>query len=288
MVVGLAGYFYLTQSKQGNNQMSTNFDRYKRDLKRLIQEGGQLRIAIEFEYFPEKLLAEFKRRGIENPEGLFAKLPKFDDKYQGWYSESLAVIRQLLQDRTNDFIKLYERPKNRKEVTVENYTIEDYLHGLYRKNNVGEILVDGTAAIPKIHQQLSILEAVLRVFESSLFSIRQLAQADLFDSELEAAKELNENGFVRAAGAVAGVVLEKHLAQVSKNHNLVINKHAPTINDYNQLIKNANIIEIADWRFIQRLGDLRNLCDHDKGREPHKEEITELVEGVEKIIKRVF
>lgn len=268
--------------------MSTNLDRYKQDLKRLIQEGGQLRLAIEFEYFPEKLLTEFKRREIKIPEEMFDKLPKFGDRYQGWYSESLVLIRQLLPDRASDFIKLYERPKNRKQITAENYTIEDHLHGLYINSNVGEILVDGRAAIPRVQQQLSILEAVLRIFESSLFSIRQLVQADLFDSELEAAKELSKRGFVRAAGAVAGVVLEKHLALVSKNHNLIINKKAPTINDYNQLIKDADVIEIPDWRFIQRLGDLRNLCDHDKGREPGREEILELIEGVEKVIKRVL
>jgi len=52
------------------------------------------------------------------------------------------------------------------------------------------------------------IKVVKERFESSLFDIRQLVQADLFDSELEAAEELAKNRFSRAAGAVAGVVLD--------------------------------------------------------------------------------
>ena len=69
------------------------------------------------------------------------------------------------------------------------------------------------AAISRFNQQLSIVKTIRERFRSSLFDIRQLAQADLFDSELEAAKELAKNKFIRAAGAVAGVVLERHLKE---------------------------------------------------------------------------
>jgi len=115
-----------------------------------------------------------------------------------------------------------------------------------------------------------------------------LVQADLFDSELEAAKELNKKGFVRGAGAIAGVVLEKHLAQVCENHNVKVSKKNPGINDYNQLLKDNEVIEVKDWRFIQHLADLRNLCDHDKKKEPKKEDIDELIDGVEKVSKTIF
>jgi uncharacterized protein (UPF0332 family) len=99
---------------------------------------------------------------------------------------------------------------------------------------------------------------------------------------------LNKKGFTRGAGAIAGVVLERHLKQVCKNHNITITKRNPTINDLNQLLKDNNIIEVPDWRFIQRLSDLRNLCDHDKEKEPTRGEVEELINGVEKIIKTVF
>ena len=48
------------------------------------------------------------------------------------------------------------------------------------------------------------------------------------------------------------------------------------------------VIDVPTWRQIQRLGDIRNLCDHNKGREPTKKELEELVDGVEKITKTLF
>ena len=122
----------------------------------------------------------------------------------------------------------------------------------------------------------------------SLFDLKGLLQADLFDSELDAAKELGKKGFLRGSGAVAGVVLEKHLSQVCDNHGVKSRKKHPSISDYYQLLKDNEIIDKIEWRFIQRLGDLRNLCAHKKDREPTKEDITELIEGVDKVIKTVF
>jgi len=151
-----------------------------------------------------------------------------------------------------------------------------------------KVIADAKAAIPKFKQQLNIVKAVKRRLESSLFDIKQLVQADLFDSELDAAKELNKKGFARGAGAVAGVVLEGHLAQICEDHNIKIRKKNPTINDYNQLLKDNDVIEISTWRFIQHLVGLRNLCDHKKKKDPKKEDIEELIQGVEKITKKVF
>ncbi len=136
--------------------------------------------------------------------------------------------------------------------------------------------------------QLSILMSIKSRFESSLFDIKQILQADLFDSELSAAKELVKNGFLRGAGAMTGVVLEKHLEHVCLNHKIVISKKNPTISDLNDLLKNNNVLDTPSWRYIQRLGDLRNLCDHNKKREPTSEELNELIDGADKILKTIF
>lgn len=140
----------------------------------------------------------------------------------------------------------------------------------------------------KYKTQFEILKSAELRFESSLFDIKQLIQADLFDSELDSAKELFKNGFLRGAGAISGVVLEKHLSQVCNNHRVTIRKKNPSISDSNDLLKNNNVIDVPSWRFIQRLGDLRNLCDHNKEREPTKEEVNELIHGVEKVSKTIY
>ena len=167
--------------------------------------------------------------------------------------------------------------------------IEDALQGLQvTRGWEKEKVVGADAAIPRFTQQLNIIKSISRRFESSLFDIKQLAQADLFDSGLDAARELNKKGFARGAGAIAGVMLEGHLSQVCENHKIKVTKKNPTINDFNQLLKDSNVIEMKDWRFIQHLADLRNLCDHKRKKEPTKEDVEELINGIEKITKSIF
>jgi hypothetical protein len=140
----------------------------------------------------------------------------------------------------------------------------------------------------RFYTQCAILASIEARFESTLFDIKQLVQADLLDSELEAARELSKGGYLRAAGAVAGVALEKHLSQVIENHKISLSKKHPTISDFNDALKNAGVLDTPNWRGIQRLGDIRNLCDHHKSREPTPQEIGELIDGTERISKTLF
>lgn len=265
--------------------MQSNLEKYKKDLEKLVHKGELLLMAMQNECFPE----QFSEALGDNSKEYIKKLPKFSNDYQAWYSEAKVVIKQLLPDRLSDFERHYEKPKPRKDITSDNYRIDDYLQGLsVTRGWEKEKVVGPDAAIPQFQQQLAILKAVSSRFESSLFDIRQLVQADLFDSELETARELIKHGFLRGAGAIAGVVLEKHLGQVAGNHNITTRKKHPAISDFNDLLKNGGVLDVPSWRQIQRLGDIRNLCDHNKDREPAKEEVEELVDGVEKFTKTLF
>lgn len=265
----------------------SNLDKYKEDLKKLIDRGTTLFNSMQLECYPIEFKEAYEKALKEKYEPFVKKLPKFGSEYQAWYSEALIIIKQLLPDRLADFIRLYEKSKTRKSIEYSNYVIEDYLQGL-RVTAYGETKVDKGAAVPRFEQQVNILKSLEKRFESSLFDIKQLVQADLFDSELDAARELIKNKFFRAAGALSGVVLEKHLNQVCVNHNLSTGKKDPTINDFNELLNKNSVIDVPQWRFIQHLGDIRNLCDHNKQKEPTGVEVNDLISGVEKITKTIF
>lgn len=271
--------------------MATNLDRYKKDLARLIEEAEQLsysfrRAVLGRKEFERQVAALFDGDDAKT-KAFLKKVPDLSRAYQAWYSEAQALIRQLMPDRLNDFVGHYQKPKGRKDLTFESYRIEDALQGLQAKRGL-DIVVDASAAIPHFEQQRAIVQAIERRFESSLFDIKQLAQADIFDSELESAGALLKAKFVRAAGAVAGVVLEKHLAQVCENHGIRLQKKNPTIADFNDALKQGDVVDTPQWRFIQHLGDLRNLCDHNKGAEPTEEQGRDLVDGVQKLTKTLF
>ena len=213
-------------------------------------------------------------------------LPDFKTRYEVWYSEALQYIKTFLPDRTNDFVALYKNEK-RKEITFASYTISDAIIGLCM-TRAGRVEVDESAAVPKMQQQVSILESALKLVDSVIYSIQFSVRAELFDSELGAANELLKAGFLRASGAMCGVILEKHLSEVCARHKISLRKKSPTINDYNEELKNAGVTDLPTWRYIQLLGDLRNLCCHDKKSEPTKDQAKDLLDGTTKICKTVY
>jgi hypothetical protein len=151
----------------------------------------------------------------------------------------------------------------------------------------GKYFDDHAAAVMRFSSQLEILRSAERRFESRLMDLEDIVRADLFDSEIEKARELLRSGFDRPAGVLAGVVLEDHLQNVCLKRAIRLAKKSPTISDLNDQIKNAGVIDTAVWRFVQRLGDIRNLCGHKKDREPTRDEVQELIDGTDRIVKTV-
>lgn len=272
--------------------MTSNIERYKKDFDRLRHQGALLEQSFShYTYGDEYEAAVLKscKGDKKAAKAHLDALPDFKESYQSWYSECIVLLKQLLPDRLNDFVRLYEKPKGRKDIGFENYRIEDALQGLRITRYSGsEVIADTKSARPHLEQQVAILDSLKNRFESSLYDIRQLVQADLLDSELDAARELLKHKFMRAAGAVAGVVLEKHLLEVCNNHSIKIAKKHPTIADLNDALKSSDVIGTAEWRFNQHLADVRNLCDHNKQKDPTSEQVDDLIQGVAKVAKTIF
>ena len=266
--------------------MASNLDRFKADIDSLVTRGESLNFAIRRSASKKDFEAEVRRQLGEKADEFLDALPPAASTYEIWYSESKSLLRQVLPDRIADFVRLHEKPRSRKSIEYGNYVMEDFLQGLSVTIG-GASKVGPAAAISQFEQMLNIVKAAKRRFESSLFDLRQLTQADLFDSELDAARSLLKTGFSRAAGAVAGVILEKHLLEVARSHELTLKKN-PTISNLNDALKEAEVLDIPRWRNITLLADLRNLCDHAKSAEPTEQDIEDLISGVDRVIKTIF
>lgn len=267
--------------------MALNIERFRKDLNNLKYRGMLLELSMIKEVHGKgELQTHLDAMPDDVRESITKEIPSFHSAYEKWYSECLAVLKQLLPDRLDAFKRQYEKPKGRKSADFESYVIEDYMIGL-RVTYGYDVKADRKAAFPKLQNQTAILSAAEARFKSSLFEIRQLVQADLFDSEVSSARELHKNGFYRAAGAVAGVVLEKHLAQVCSDHGIKIAKKNPGIGDFNEALKAAGTIDVPQWRHISMLGDIRNICDHNKQEEPTGFQVIDLIDGTDKVLKTI-
>ncbi|PJR11496.1 hypothetical protein [Sinorhizobium meliloti] len=272
--------------------MSERTRKFSAELDKLIEDGTMLSLAMEHDCEPDrfnKIYLEAFNGDEAKLKSLQVKLPNFRSEYQGWYSKAQAVIKQVMPDRLSDFTSYFEVPKGRKEITFQNYMIRDYLQGLnVTRGWQQDVIADGKAAIPEFTQQLNMVKAAKATLDSTLMDLKAVLQADLFDSEIETAGALAKAGYLRAAGAICGVVIEKHLLHVCDVHNVTVRKKNPGISDLSQLLRDADVTTVPQWRFIQHLADIRNICDHAKGREPTKEEIADLVAGAEKVLKTIF
>lgn len=258
-----------------------DIEKYRKDLKALIKTGENLQRGMAIQIDPE-LKETFSKGEVD-----WETVPNFHNNYQQWYSEAHRLVSQLLPDRLSDFEALYRPQSHRKSLTNENYTILDYLKSLVIRDSFKKVIVGPRVAWELFHQQLNIIRSIEGRFESSLYDIRTLVQADLFSDELEAAADLNSKGFARGAGAMAGVVLEGHLRTVCEQHGASAPKSA-TLGKLNDYARDKAIIDLPTWRFIQHLTDIRNICDHKLKSEPSRDQVSELIDGVRKITKTVY
>ncbi|SDE62639.1 hypothetical protein SAMN05216464_10812 [Mucilaginibacter pineti] len=268
--------------------MKTGFDQFSADLKRLSAQGVGLFNAMQNEQFPQKTAAHVTQVLKQDYTAFQKKLPSFAHEYQAWYSEALTFLRLLLPDRVADFARLYETPKTRKEVRPENYVIEDYLRNVTITAGFDKkVIVGPDAAIPMMQQQMQILDAVKITFESTLYDLQLHLQADLLDAELSAAAQLARNKQYRAAGILAGVVLGKHLSQLARIHQVRLKKN-PGISETNEALKKAEVYDFHTWRYMEGLAEIVRLCYAAKGREPEKQDLDLLLDGIAKVIKMIF
>jgi hypothetical protein len=287
--------------------MDSRHKQLAQELDRLVDEGSDIYLAIEVLHRDQKLLEDVEKvlaskkkpEKDKSPPGdeagrthdVFQKILKEKDfraAYQRWYSEALRVVEQLLPDRYDEFREHYRLDKKPKSLEVTTYTISDFIHGtLVPRENIDQ----GTSrsiAGSRIKDQANILASAKPRLHSILVSIEGALEATLLDDELDAAAGLLKAKHLRSAGVVAGVVLERHLKTVAENHAVKLGRKKAQIGNLNDALKNAHVFDNPRWREVQRLGDIRNLCAHDGEREPKPEEVRELIESTERIIKTIF
>ena len=210
---------------------------------------------------------------------------EFAMTYQHWYSRACKVVESLAPERMEEFISYYLIDPKRKIITTNNYVIQDYIKGSALPRNLS-----GDKNILlwiRITNQIHILMSLDSRIDSVLQDVTGHLFAELQDSELAAADQLKKVSR-RAAGTLAGVVLERHLQRVVQNHRISMRKRSPSISDLNDPLKNARVYDVPTWRKIQLLADIRNLCAHQKDREPTDDEVDELISGVNSVIKSIF
>lgn len=113
-----------------------------------------------------------------------------------------------------------------------------------------------------------------------LTSIKNLIQADVFDSELEQANELLSNGYLLAAAVIAGVVLETALRDLCAREGLSIGK----LDKMNADLAKAGVYNKLQQKRITALADIRNSAAHGKPENFTETDVVNMIRDIEQFL----
>ena len=242
----------------------------------------------------DELKAELKRlveqvptlvESLEGDQG--AAYVTFVRPYQEWYAKAIKIVATLAPDRLAEFCAYYETNPKQVSVRQTTYAVQDFVMGRGpREDYSGKPTWDALQVVRlRVEAQNAILASLSSRIDGVLADVEAALAGEIEDTTLDAARRLARVN-LRAAGTLAGVILEEHLQRVARDRKVKV-KVNPTIGDLNDPLKQAGVYGTADWRRIQLLGDIRNLCVHKKDVEPTKEQVTDLIEGVNWAVKTV-
>lgn len=196
-------------------------------------------------------------------------------KYQRFHSAGLHFVKEFLPEKENEFQENYQAEKNRDLEGVMDYL--QLRKGQY-SNDKEEII---ERFINRFEIQRSILSSIPYVARIEDMKLREIISTDFVEREIEEAEQLFRKEHFRAAGALAGVALEKHLKTLCEKYQIDYLKK-DTIEPLVEKLYRAKKIEISQMKNIQYLASIRDKCDH--ASDVEKGEVKELIEKVKKIV----
>lgn len=113
-----------------------------------------------------------------------------------------------------------------------------------------------------------------------LISVRNLIQAEVFDTELEQAKELLSANYYSAAAVITGVVLETSLRQLAITHGIPIGK----LDRMNADLAKAGHYNSLVQKCITTLAAIRNSAAHGDNSAFSQADVASMIEEVARIV----
>jgi hypothetical protein len=203
-----------------------------------------------------------------------------DGPYQSWYSVARRVVEQVLPERHDEFTRYYALPPGEHTVWAYDCTINELLLGQVAYET--EVHHANDLGLSRLRRQVAIVASCASVLESTLADLRTSLAVQISEDELSEAQTLAALGHYRAAGVVAGVVIERALRRLSARHELPSEgAKAAVLNDR---LKSVGVYDEPTRAKIQFLLAIRNKCSHPGDDDPTAEETNDLLSGADGVL----
>lgn len=227
-----------------------------------------------------RFAGEEQKEEEQAPEPLPVDETHFEERYQGWYSRALPLMKQLAQDRYAEFQSFYVVDPRYPWGKTSAYVIQDYFRGRESDDAGGE-------TVRCFKNQLAILKSVADRLAWASLDTDDQAERGLQLALIGTARglmDINE----RAAGALVGTVLEAYLKKLAARHKLKFRKQSPPPAELAEALKAAKVFDVAVWSQATWLAEIRQRCLEAKGEAPTKLQVRDLIDGTHWLITNVF
>jgi hypothetical protein len=207
----------------------------------------------------------------------------FEEPYQRWYTRALPLMKSLAPDRYAEFQRHYSRDE-RLGVHVHwsrDHAIKDFILGV--EDGIEDI---HEAAARCFRSQLALLKSVEDRLAWSSIDTADQAERGMQLAFLETARDLMQVN-ERAAGALAGTVLETYLKKLASTYKLKFRKQAPSIREYLEALKTAKALDIAVHSKAIWLAEISDRS-RAAGETPTKLQVRDLIDGTLWFITNIF
>jgi hypothetical protein len=138
------------------------------------------------------------------------------------------------------------------------------------------------------YKKLNRIKAIFHAAKEDYFggyivSLKSIVQAELFDDEIEQAKELFDKDYYIAAAVIAGVVLETRMRELCKENNITIGK-LDKLNKMNDELAKNDIYNSLIHKQIVALAGIRNSAAHGKTDEFSRDQVDNMIKVIENLL----
>ena len=115
-----------------------------------------------------------------------------------------------------------------------------------------------------------------------IVSLKSIIQAEVFDSELEQATELLQNGYKVAAAVIAGVVLETSLRDICTQEGIAHSK----LDKMNTDLAKAGVYNKLQQKRVTALADIRNSAAHGRSEAFSEGDVKMMITEIEQFLAK--
>ncbi|TKR28080.1 hypothetical protein [Natronomonas salsuginis] len=196
-----------------------------------------------------------------------------DEEYEIWYNQALTLVSEYMPEREGDFRRTYSDMDELLHFDGMEYTKADNYCGILRR---------------VISKQKNILLSIPSKLETERLKVRKGISDEIITEELYQAKDLWDEGNVRAAGVIAGIALERHLLTLCNVSERDLKyEYSDGIRSLAETLSDAGEITNAKRSQLGYLADIRNNCAHANEEEPDKREVERLIKQAEDLVREI-